>query len=418
MSKKAKGADTQKQEDMHFMSFHGTESHQSVLDLFLSGKGPCFAAFEKIAIEVNRAGNDCRAKDGHMLELKPLLHRDPNGRLCVYDPGFTRDAIRYYKEGQLITGRILYDKALQVVANYKHALKHYNSFVDATKNEPSGTALEDMIDWVLRKMCVEFKGGRVKPTGRAGRNRAPVEEEDMPPTYIFNGFFAFLLFGPRPLSSHPFGCLSVNGKGVEKKGRNAIRQEEAKDKAAERAAGTDGYVPEACRRGVSLTSKTSVAQLAAAEHSDHSRNLRELLNGVIHDARNALDEHRIISEQIKEAKEDGDHALLTELRRIRHSLVGEMAACRDRKREHEKQMNEHLQKKPRQLEALYDQVGCFKDGGSATTGTSTSTPGSNRMVINVDGRDDASRLTEDGHNAVVDIDNDDDSNEANNSDNE
>jgi len=228
MSKKAKGADTQKQEEMHFMSFHGTESHQSVLDHFLSGEGPCFAAFEKATIEVNRAGNDCRAKDGHVLELKPLLHRDPNGRLCVFDPGFAREAICNHKEGQLVTGRILCDKALQVVANYKHALKHHNSFVDATKNEPAGTTLEDMIDWVLRKMHVEFKGGRVKPTGRAGRNRTPVEEDDMPPNCIFNGFFAFLLFGPRPLSAHSFGCLSVDGKGVQKKGRNAIRQEEAK----------------------------------------------------------------------------------------------------------------------------------------------------------------------------------------------
>ena len=193
------------------------------------------------------------------------------------------------------------------------------------------------------------------------------------------------------------------------------RAEEAKDKAVEQAAGADGHVPEACCRGVSLTSKMSVAQLAAAEHSDCSRNLRELLNSVIHDARNTLDKCRIVSEQIKEAKEEGNHGLLAELRCVRHGLVGEMAACRDRKREHEKQMTEHLQKKPRQLEALHGQVGLFKDCGSTTVGTSASVPASNRVVVNVDGgKDDESRLTvndsANGNGKVVccDVDGDND----------
>jgi len=53
MVKKAEGADEEKQKEMHCKSFHGTESHMSVLDLMLKGNGPCFAAFEKVPVEVN-----------------------------------------------------------------------------------------------------------------------------------------------------------------------------------------------------------------------------------------------------------------------------------------------------------------------------------------------------------------------------
>jgi len=392
MTKKAKGADTGNQENMHCQSFHGTESHQSVLDLFLQGNGPYFAAFEKVPIEVNRAGNDSRT-DGYMWELKPLLHREPNGRLCVHDPGFTREALRLQKDGQPLSGRILYDKALQVVANYKHALKHYNTFVVANKDKPSGTTIEDMAEWVLRKMHVEFKGGRVKPSGKTARNRAEVNEEDMPANYIFNGYFAFMLFGPRPLSSCPFTCLSTDGKGCEKKSRTTCRKEEAEAKQAEREAGTGGHAPEDYRRGMSLNNKASAAQMAQVEHNNYGRNLRELLNSVFHDARNVLDEYKVISEQIKEAKEMEDHAEVASLRIVRHGLVKEMAACRDRKRECEKQMTEHLAKKPRQLEAHYEQVGAF-DGSAG----SFTTPKRPTMVSVSRSSDDASRLTVDNSN--------------------
>lgn len=208
MTKKAKGADTEKQMEMHAKAFLGTEAHQSVLDLFLKGSGPYFAAFEKEKLENNRAGNEARAEAGYMLELKELLHCDPNSRYAVFDPGFTREDICTQHDGTTLSGRILYDKGLQVVTNYKHAVKHYLEFTDANQNNPSGTTLEDMLMYVRQKMHVEFKGGKNKPTGRAGMNRPAVDEENMPAKYVFNGYFAFVLFGPRPLSSYLFSCLS------------------------------------------------------------------------------------------------------------------------------------------------------------------------------------------------------------------
>jgi len=238
MMKKAKGADTDKQVEMHFKTFLGTEAHQSVLDLFLKGTGPHFAAFEKEKIEVNRAGNEARAEAGYMFELKELLHCDPNACYAVFDPGFTREEISTQRDGQPVSGRILYDKGFQVVTNYKHALKYYIEFTDANQNNPSGTTLEDMLMHVRQKMYVEFKGGKNKPTGRAGLNRPAVEEENMPVKYVFNGYFVFVLFGPRPLSSYSFSCLSKDGTDVKKMSRKATREAEAKEETDMRNDGT------------------------------------------------------------------------------------------------------------------------------------------------------------------------------------
>jgi len=74
MTKQAKGEDKEKQKQMHFEAFHCSESHISVLDLLSKGNGPCFAAFEKVPIEVNQAGNEAQALDRHVLELKECLH--------------------------------------------------------------------------------------------------------------------------------------------------------------------------------------------------------------------------------------------------------------------------------------------------------------------------------------------------------
>ena len=80
MSNKADGEKTDKQMQLLYKCFHGTESHASVLDLFLTGRGLYAAAFDKVDLENNRAGNEDRAKAGFgcMLMLRDLLHCDPS----------------------------------------------------------------------------------------------------------------------------------------------------------------------------------------------------------------------------------------------------------------------------------------------------------------------------------------------------
>ena len=371
MASKPDGEDGEGQKDCMFKSFHSTENHHSVLDLFLRASGYYVNALDTTEIEVNRAGNESRGSCGHMLVLKDLLHRDQSGKFCVHDPGFTREAIANNKSGP-VAGRTLCDKALQAIANYKHALKHFTVCADIHANDPSGLVLADMLEYVLRKMCVEFKGSKNKPTGKAARNKGVFKEDDMPEKYVFNGFFTFAMFGPHPMSGETFSCLSVDGKKVAKLSRNENRQQQAMAEEAKRKAGTGGCVPETYRRGISLSHKASAAQLAYDEHTQYAKNLRDLLVGLTNEARHSLDEYKMVSANLKEAR-DNDHEDEEEcLMKWKKDLEDDMQEMRKRKRAHEAELKEHLTKKPKPLESFYDQVGDFVQTTGSTTGTSSS----------------------------------------------
>ena len=53
--------------------FHGSAGYSSALDAMLEGKGFYASLFQKLDLEINRAGNDSR-KEGFMLELLPIFH--------------------------------------------------------------------------------------------------------------------------------------------------------------------------------------------------------------------------------------------------------------------------------------------------------------------------------------------------------
>lgn len=91
----------------------------------------------------------------------------------------------------------------------------------------------------------------------------------------------------------------------------------------------------------------------------------------------------MISEQIKEAKEANDVEELQTLRDIRHGLVKHMAGIRDRKRLYEVELVDHNVKKPRQVEALYEQVGNFDDATTTTGTTGTTRSGTTVNLLQV-----------------------------------
>lgn len=388
----AAGAKIEKQVDFCYKAFHGTESHQSVVDLLLKGSGYYANAFERVDIEVNRAGNEDRASLGVVLELKEHFHCDPSSRYAVHDPGFTRAGIsRQNDKG--IAGRIIYDKALQVIANYKHALKHYKEYMDEDGNCPSGKGLEDMLLYVRQRMFVEFKGCRNKPTGAAGRNKAEVEEENMPVKWFFNGYFAFVLWGPKGLSLETISALSEDGRGVKKQSRADIRKEQALKNEAERQAGAGGHVPEVCRRGVSLTHKSTVAHIALREHNDHARTLRDIVTGLLTDSKQTMEECRLCCEQLKENRGNpSEEAVVVPWKKdLERSLVD----IRKRRAEVENELREHLKKKPTQLDSLCDQVGDFGTVATATATTSSNCQTPRGRVVSVPyDRTDTSVLTE------------------------
>ena len=83
-----------------------------------------------------------------------------------------------------------------------------------------------------------------------------------------------MILGPEEgMAETTFSVLSEDGKNVQKKGRAAVRKEEAAMKTAERKAnlgGTDIYA-----RGSSMRDKHSAALLAQNQMRDDARHSRE-----------------------------------------------------------------------------------------------------------------------------------------------
>jgi len=126
-----------------------------------------------------------------MLVLKEIPHRDPSRKICQHD--FTLEVkANNDHSGDKLTRDILCKMAVKATDNCEHALKHHNLHADVHKNDPSGLVLADMLEHVIRKMYVEFKGCGEKPTGKERENKHICEGEDMPETHVFQGFLPLL----------------------------------------------------------------------------------------------------------------------------------------------------------------------------------------------------------------------------------
>lgn len=195
--KKSTGESSLKQKELMEKTFHGTATYSSHLDEFIDGKGQFSECFVSHVMENNREGNEERGSrtSGVMLELKELFHRRSDARYCVHECGFSRDKIAKNGTGEgakLIDARILDDRAREGIANYKHALRFANEYLHS-KESPSDMKIEDLADYVLRKMYVHMKGSIKAKNIREGATEK--KEEDMPSKWFFTGYWAFLLFG-------------------------------------------------------------------------------------------------------------------------------------------------------------------------------------------------------------------------------
>jgi hypothetical protein len=251
----------------------------------------------------------------------------------------------------------LQDRSLTVLHNYKFALKFHNEYVDSNGNIPSGNKLEDMLLYVRQKMFVCFKGCRNKPTGKQGAEKKKLCEEDMPPKYVFNGYMAFVLFGPQGIAEQTLSCLSEDGKRVEKKGRAAVRKEVADEKKTEREAGEGGYAPAQYRRGISIQTKAQSAFLASTEHNNAIKNYRELIYMGNQEQENTVQELDYLNDTMKDIVHPGDYH---QCEGWKDDLLSRLRELRNRKRGYEEKIAELLANKPEQAEAFFDQVGVFK----------------------------------------------------------
>jgi hypothetical protein len=193
----------------------------------------------------------------------------------VDERDFTRDTIAEYN-GEKLTDRNIHERALTAMANYKLAMKYHNEYCPAGKL-PSGKTLEDMLLYVQQKMFVHLKGAKNSKSNARKKldkegNEITLSEEDLPFKWIFNGWFAFLLFRPNRVSATSLSCLSEDGSNVPKQSWAETRAKEANVEMAKRRASDDGT------RGVSSTQdQVALMSLAHSSFKEESKNIRDLI---------------------------------------------------------------------------------------------------------------------------------------------
>jgi hypothetical protein len=190
-------------------------------------------------------------------------------------------------------------------------------------------------------------------------NRGGCALGDPPVKYFFTGFFAFILFGPQAISGETLECLAVDSVNVKKKSQAQARKDDLVVKQKEREASVGGFIPEDYRWGVNLRDKVSCAHIAQAEMKEARQNVRELLLICNDDHRNTLQEINLIGRMIERGEENGVDTSAFGDRM--NELIETLKSIQHRKeslwKESDKLMKEGNK---RQIEALYEQVGCFE----------------------------------------------------------
>lgn len=144
------------------------------------------------------------------------------------------------KGNQRVTGRNIYDRALAAIALCKFALKFYKEFCHPHGKLPSGKSREDMLLYVRKKMFVHLKGAKNSKSNMKKKGEGSdkiLTEDDMPDKWMFNGWFAFVLYGsPDGFADSSLSCLSDDGKDVSKVSRAETRAKDAKVESNKRRA--------------------------------------------------------------------------------------------------------------------------------------------------------------------------------------
>ena len=147
----------------------------------------------------------------------------------------------------------------------------------------------------------------------------------MPDNWLFNGYFAFVLFGPKGLPAKTFSCLmEKDDDKVEKKGRSELRKAEAEAKSKERQA--------AAGRGVSVKDSFAFATLEHSQMRDEARNVRELLLIANQDEGNALKHLEMVENMLQRAIDRDDDDRIQSLSDRQETIFMELESITARKR--------------------------------------------------------------------------------------
>jgi hypothetical protein len=147
-------------------------------------------------------------------------------------------------------------------------------------------------------MFVKLKGAKNNKSNsrKKSSDNKELTEDDMPERWMFNGWFAFVLYGSRhALARNSLSCFSEDGKDVPKESRAESRKQQVKIKDAKRC--TDSME----NRGISTEDHLTMATLSQAEFREETRNLRELMALDNQDYLNTVENLKLIQQMMKDA---------------------------------------------------------------------------------------------------------------------
>lgn len=237
-----------------------------------------------------------------MLELKEIFHQKPQARFTVHKGGFTREKLAMGIESLPVSGCNVDERAKNVIANCKHALRFHKEHVGGSQVNPSGVKLKDVVLFVLQKMFLHLRGTTKCKNVKDESEKA---QSDMKDGWMFCGCFPFLLFGPMPLSGEQLSCLAEDGKKTDNKSSQQSRNEEAKSREKEQKAGVGGDNG-SHHGGVSLKDKASVAFLANSSHQFDLKHMRDPLALLNQEHVATVQEPTMLVNLCDEARENGD----------------------------------------------------------------------------------------------------------------
>jgi len=202
-------------------------------------------------------------------------------------------------------------------------------------------------------------------------------DKGMPDKYFPAGWFAFVLFGPMPITGIALACLTEDGKNVEKMSRKDARKLEAEAKTKGRQAGAGGLTTYA--RGHSVNDQANIAFLAQQELANERRNIINLLHEANSDHTATLAELKEVRNMTKDLKEDNDdEELLADLVKTRRILVTSLVELNTRKKNLQEAGRKLMVADPkRQVAGCFppsDSVSCNNNGeafSEVTAATST-----------------------------------------------
>eukprot|EP00522_Entomoneis_paludosa_P010031 CAMPEP_0172457092 /NCGR_PEP_ID=MMETSP1065-20121228/19826_1 /TAXON_ID=265537 /ORGANISM="Amphiprora paludosa, Strain CCMP125" /LENGTH=398 /DNA_ID=CAMNT_0013210583 /DNA_START=37 /DNA_END=1236 /DNA_ORIENTATION=- len=167
---------------------HGELVQEPLVDQAIKGEGQFQGLCDRHSY-INIAASGER-KHEERLVVQDCFSRSLTVRFVIGE-SFTRESLSLAKlsdNKKLVSGRTLREGAERAERNGRKAYEYALEFLDENCELPPGKTMEDYDNFVLTKMYQDFKGNEDSSGTVAGSMR--------PQDFIFDGWFAFRLYGP------------------------------------------------------------------------------------------------------------------------------------------------------------------------------------------------------------------------------